>query len=249
MFAVKVLLTYPLPPNKAHLVSKICNKHPSIKTGKLYTSWRYIKEYLYGNIHISEIHYVFPTHRGLGRALMFRAPKQASWRGRNSGSRRDSVDGRGRHQHPQSHALSTPAATLTATRPAAPELDCTVTAGAATQPRTDQRRIFHCLPRQTDANNVTPPNLKVAPRSLSHPQPFELLRSLLMKFPAPGIRLLVKCLTMWSDLYSNIPVPGIRKISFCWFVRLSDSTVVLFTHKPGSQDRFCFIIKMELNTV
>ena len=56
MFTVKVLLTYPLPPNKAHLVSKICNKHPSIKTGKLYTSWRYIKEYLYGNIHISEIH-------------------------------------------------------------------------------------------------------------------------------------------------------------------------------------------------
>ena len=80
-----------------------------------------------------------------------RAFKQANWRMRNSGKRRDSVDGRGRHQHPQSQALSTPAAT--ATRPAAPELDCTVTAGAATQPRTDPRRIFHCLPRQTDANN------------------------------------------------------------------------------------------------
>ena len=79
------------------------------------------------------------------------ASKQANWRERNSGRRRDNVDGRGRHQHPQSQVLSKPAAT--ATRPAAPELDCTVTAGTATQPRTDPQCIFHCLPSKTDANN------------------------------------------------------------------------------------------------
>ena len=88
--------------------------------------------------------------RSSGDSLSRRASKQASWKERNNGRSRESVDGRGRHQHPHSQALSTPAAT--ATRPAAPKLDCSVTAGAATQPRTDPRRIFHCLPRQTDAS-------------------------------------------------------------------------------------------------
>ena len=86
-----------------------------------------------------------------GDLLSRRANKQASWRERNNGRRRDSVDGRRQHQHPQSQALSTPAAT--ATRPAAPELDYTVTAGTAIHPRTDPWCIFHCLLKQTDANN------------------------------------------------------------------------------------------------
>ena len=41
--------------------------------------------------------------------------------------------------------------------------------------------------------------------STSHPQAFELLKSLLVKLPAPGTRLLVKYLAMWKDLCSNVP--------------------------------------------
>ena len=72
--------------------------------------------------------------------------------------------------------------------------------------------------------NVPPPpqkkTLKVAPWSLGHPPAFEILKSLLLKFPAPGIRLLVKCLAMWNDFCSNVPAPGTRKIGFCWLIQL-----------------------------
>ena len=166
-------------------------------------SWRYIKEYLwteswnpdrlpvlYGNIHISGIHYVFPTNMGLGRALMFRSIRSFFIR--------------------------------------------SIRARAPNYFLNYKELVWKCLlppPTQISSHKCAPPNLKVAPRSLGHPRAFELLKSLLVKFPAHGIRLLVKCLAMLNDLCSNVPAPGTRKIGFCWFVRLIDSTVALFTHK------------------
>ena len=73
-------------------------------------------------------------------------------------------------------------------------------------------------PPHTQHPNIE--SLMCPPKSLScsavpgPPSGFELLKSLLVKFPTPEIRLLVICQAMWNDLCSNVPAPGIRKISF-----------------------------------
>ena len=50
-------------------------------------------------------------------------------------------------------------------------------------------------------------------RKLNISPTIKLLKSLLVKFkyPAPGIRLLVKCPRVWKDLRTNVPASGTRK--------------------------------------
>ena len=46
------------------------------------------------------------------------------------------------------------------------------------------------------------------------PRAFKLLKSLLVKFPAPGTRSLVKCPGMWNIRVQMFPLPGLKKNRF-----------------------------------
>ena len=71
----------------------------------------------------------------------------------SSGRRRKNADDREQRQHRRT-TTSSPAAP--ATGPVVRESGSTATAGAAAQQQTRPRRNLHCLPRQTDANNLQP---------------------------------------------------------------------------------------------
>ena len=192
MSTVKVLLTLPPPPP---LIKPIWG----FQDRRIYTSWRYIKKYLWtaswnpdllpvlhGNIHISGIR-VFPTHRGLGRALMFRSIQSFNI------------------LPPQGHR------------------DCRAgrLGGDGTCPTiiflNHKKLVGKCLvppppPPHQNIESLMPPksqSCSAVPGPPSSIWTFEIAAG---EIPSPGIRLLVKYLAMWFKKNKFLLI-----CSFIWF--------------------------------